>query len=144
MGTGGGTGTQARMIGDDYRLQLPVVPEMGDWRERGACNGAPNYLFFPERGASSKQKDAALAFCRVCDVKAECLDWALTVNEAGIWGGTTGRQRRDMTLRPVCVSCVTVRVRVRGSYCAGCRPKERREHNRLSTAAYKARMREAS
>ena len=58
----------------------------------GACAGLPKAVFYPERGESP---DAALALCRRCGVRDECLAFALERNEQfGIWGGLTERERR--------------------------------------------------
>lgn len=40
---------------------------------------------------------AAKGVCLTCPVAQDCLEWALANNEAGIWGGTSEKQRRDMT-----------------------------------------------
>jgi WhiB family redox-sensing transcriptional regulator len=49
-------------------------------------------LFFPERGASTRK---AKAICNACEVKAECLDYAIVNGEKfGIWGGMSERERR--------------------------------------------------
>lgn len=62
------------------------------------CKGANTALFYPEQGSPDDQVDKALAVCRDCPAKQACLDHALEYGEPGIWGGTTGRQRRDMRL----------------------------------------------
>jgi WhiB family redox-sensing transcriptional regulator len=49
-------------------------------------------LFFPERGASTRE---AKAVCRGCEVRDECLEYALDQGEKfGIWGGLSERERR--------------------------------------------------
>jgi hypothetical protein len=54
-------------------------------------------MFFPERGDGAAV-DAAKAVCGACPVAADCLDEAINLpdgwGEIGIWGGTSGRQRR--------------------------------------------------
>lgn len=60
--------------------------------ERAACIGR-RAMFFPDRGESP---DAALAICRSCTARQECLEYALTNNERfGIWGGLTESERRS-------------------------------------------------
>jgi WhiB family redox-sensing transcriptional regulator len=51
--------------------------------------------WFPERGQSSEQ---ARAICRRCLVQRECLAYALDMGDKfpGIWGGTSGRERRRL------------------------------------------------
>jgi WhiB family redox-sensing transcriptional regulator len=63
------------------------------WQQRGACRGADPNLFFPERGESVKE---AKAVCTGCPVREECLEYALENHEVlGIWGGLSGRERRQ-------------------------------------------------
>ena len=62
------------------------------WQERANCLGVDPDLFFPERGASTRE---AKAVCRGCEVRAECLEYALDHGEKfGIWGGLSERERR--------------------------------------------------
>jgi WhiB family redox-sensing transcriptional regulator len=62
------------------------------WQERANCLGVDPDLFFPERGASTRE---AKAVCRGCEVRVECLEYALQHGEKfGIWGGLSERERR--------------------------------------------------
>src|SRR5947207_15567889 len=62
------------------------------WQERANCLGVDPDLFFPERGASTRE---AKAVCRGCEVQADCLEYAITHSEKfGIWGGLSERERR--------------------------------------------------
>lgn len=63
-----------------------------------ACLNADPELFFPEGHGRppAKQIDAAKAVCASCPLQEKCLQWALRVNEWGIWGGTTGDERDRM------------------------------------------------
>jgi WhiB family redox-sensing transcriptional regulator len=62
------------------------------WRRFSNCLGVDPDLFFPERGASTKE---AKGVCHGCVVKKECLEYALTTGEKfGIWGGLSERERR--------------------------------------------------
>jgi WhiB family redox-sensing transcriptional regulator len=74
---------------------LKQALQMGDdlaWQDDANCKGANADLFFPERGASTR---AAKAICRECQVRAECLEFAITTGEKfGIWGGMSERERR--------------------------------------------------
>ena len=64
------------------------------WQAYARCQGCDVDLFFPERGASTKE---AKAVCRECMVKAECLEYALDLKiEFGIWGGASERERRRL------------------------------------------------
>jgi WhiB family redox-sensing transcriptional regulator len=62
------------------------------WQDYSNCRGADADLFFPERGASTRK---AKAICNACQVKAECLEFAIQQSEKfGIWGGLSERERR--------------------------------------------------
>lgn len=64
------------------------------WQDYANCRGADADLFFPERGASTRK---AKSICAECQVKAECLDFAIDVGEKfGIWGGMSERERRKV------------------------------------------------
>lgn len=64
------------------------------WHRRAACRSQGVDRWFPERGDPVAP---ALTLCRTCPVRVDCLDTALALPERdtpGIWGGTTGAQRR--------------------------------------------------
>jgi WhiB family redox-sensing transcriptional regulator len=64
------------------------------WQQRANCMGVDPDLFFPERGASTRE---AKAVCRGCVVREECLEYALAHGEKfGIWGGLSERERRRL------------------------------------------------
>jgi WhiB family transcriptional regulator, redox-sensing transcriptional regulator len=64
------------------------------WQERANCLGVDPDLFFPERGASTRE---AKAVCGSCEVRPECLEYALDHAEKfGIWGGLSERERRRL------------------------------------------------
>ena len=74
-------------------LREPVLAELA-WLSRANCQGVDPELFFPERGASTRE---AKAVCRSCMVQSECLDLALANGEKfGIWGGASERERREL------------------------------------------------
>ncbi len=63
------------------------------WRERARCAEVDPEIFFPEQGSNSR---AALRICAQCDVRPECLGFALrfqAVETQGVWGGTTAADR---------------------------------------------------
>ncbi|HXF72255.1 MAG TPA: WhiB family transcriptional regulator [Actinomycetota bacterium] len=70
------------------------------WRFRAACRGEDAALFFaPNYFERKEEKDArearAKAICRRCEVRAECLAYALRTREPhGIWGGLNELERR--------------------------------------------------
>ena len=62
------------------------------WQEFSNCLGVDPDLFFPERGASTRE---AKDVCRGCVVREDCLEFALQNGEKfGIWGGMSERERR--------------------------------------------------
>lgn len=64
----------------------------GDWQERALCARTDPEAFYPEKGGSSRE---AKRVCMSCEVRTECLDYALENDERwGIWGGLSERQRR--------------------------------------------------
>lgn len=67
------------------------------WRTRAACKGADPDLFFPPEEGGRAQSRKAKAFCAVCPVTAQCLQFALSSPERfGIYGGLAERERRGM------------------------------------------------
>lgn len=62
------------------------VPDLLPMLSRpGLCRETDPELFYPEKGGSTRE---AKRICRVCDVRPECLQWALDNDEPhGIWGG---------------------------------------------------------
>jgi WhiB family redox-sensing transcriptional regulator len=62
------------------------------WKDLSNCLGVYPDLFFPERGASTRE---AKEVCRGCEVRIDCLEYALQNGEKfGIWGGMSERERR--------------------------------------------------
>jgi WhiB family redox-sensing transcriptional regulator len=62
------------------------------WQDFANCLGVDPDLFFPERGASTRE---AKEVCKGCVVREECLEYALSIGEKfGIWGGLSERERR--------------------------------------------------
>lgn len=67
------------------------------WMDNALCAQVDTELFFPDKGGSTR---SAKAICAACDVKAECLQYALDVGEEhGIWGGLSDRERRKIQPR---------------------------------------------
>ena len=81
-------------------LELVEVDERGlSWQERALCAQTDPEAFFPEKGGSTRE---AKRICTGCEVKAECLEYALANDERfGIWGGLSERERRRLRRRAV-------------------------------------------
>jgi WhiB family redox-sensing transcriptional regulator len=70
-----------------------------EWVHRARCKDEDPELFFPvgTTGPAAAQIEAAKAVCMQCEVRAECLEWALaTGQDAGVWGGMSEEERRAM------------------------------------------------
>ena len=64
------------------------------WQERALCAQTDPEAFFPEKGGSTRD---AKKICLSCEVRAECLEYALAHDERfGIWGGLSERERRRL------------------------------------------------
>jgi WhiB family redox-sensing transcriptional regulator len=67
------------------------------WQERALCAQTDPEAFFPEKGGSTRE---AKRICSGCEVRAECLEYALAHDERfGIWGGLSERERRRLKRR---------------------------------------------
>jgi len=64
------------------------------WQERALCAQTDPEAFFPEKGGSTRE---AKKVCLGCDVRGDCLEYALAHDERfGIWGGLSERERRRL------------------------------------------------
>ena len=76
---------------------LVVNSEQLSWQERALCAQTDPEAFFPEKGGSTRE---AKRVCLSCEVRAECLEYALAHDERfGIWGGLSERERRRLKRR---------------------------------------------
>ena len=82
--------------------QLPaqraaLEAERRDWWRSAACQEADPELFFPvaPQGPGAGEIARAKAVCAGCQVRRECLQYALATRQLhGVWGGTTEDERR--------------------------------------------------
>jgi WhiB family transcriptional regulator, redox-sensing transcriptional regulator len=78
----------------DSRDHDDAGPDGRSWQDEANCLGVDPDLFFPERGASTRE---AKEVCRGCVVRLDCLEYALVNGEKfGIWGGLSERERRRL------------------------------------------------
>ena len=83
-------------LADEDLADLFGLPAEASWQERALCAQTDPEAFFPEKGGSTRE---AKRVCTGCDVRAECLEFALTSDERfGIWGGLSERERRRLRL----------------------------------------------
>ena len=85
----------AQLVGDPSNQRGRSVDHADRaWQQQANCLGVDPDLFFPGRGASTRE---AKAVCRGCVVMSACLEYAMTNGERfGIWGGLSERERRRL------------------------------------------------
>jgi len=67
-------------------------PDPKAWKLRARCRGVNPAEFFP---IDSLGVEAAQKVCQDCEVRVECLEFALEKpQEFGVWGGASERERR--------------------------------------------------
>lgn len=70
-----------------------------NWVEKARCRDEDPELFFPigTTGPAIAQAEAAKSICMRCNVRGECLEWALaTAQDSGVWGGLSEDERRAL------------------------------------------------
>ena len=84
---------------DPVYLGVPGVrrddeDEALSWQADALCAQTDPEAFFPEKGGSTRE---AKRICEGCEVRSECLEYALENDERfGIWGGLSERERRKL------------------------------------------------
>jgi WhiB family redox-sensing transcriptional regulator len=88
---------------DPVRLGVPGVRGVAEeddplaWQSDALCAQTDPEAFFPEKGGSTRD---AKKICASCEVRAQCLEYALANDERfGIWGGLSERERRKLRKR---------------------------------------------
>ena len=90
---------------DPVRLGVPGVRRAGvddeenalAWQSDALCAQTDPEAFFPEKGGSTRD---AKKICASCEVRSQCLEYALQNDERfGIWGGLSERERRKLRRR---------------------------------------------
>ncbi len=107
-GTPHTTPEPAETIMPPVRPHLSVVPDApvafepepieeipaDQWQDKALCAQTDPEAFFPEKGGSTRE---AKKICLGCEVRHECLEYALAHDERfGIWGGLSERERRRL------------------------------------------------
>jgi WhiB family redox-sensing transcriptional regulator len=90
---------------DPIKLGVPGVRQNVDddnplaWQSDSLCAQTDPEAFFPEKGGSTRD---AKKICTSCEVRTQCLEYALSNDERfGIWGGLSERERRKLRKRAV-------------------------------------------
>ncbi|TQL48611.1 transcription factor WhiB [Homoserinimonas aerilata] len=79
-------GVRKRSIDDDDNALA--------WQADSLCAQTDPEAFFPEKGGSTRD---AKKICTSCEVRTQCLEYALHNDERfGIWGGLSERERRKL------------------------------------------------
>jgi len=88
---------------DPVRRGVPGVRRVDEdddplaWQSDALCAQTDPEAFFPEKGGSTRD---AKKICASCEVRAQCLEYALKNDERfGIWGGLSERERRKLRKR---------------------------------------------
>lgn len=86
--------TGAEDMYDTFSRGGRMMTEAEQWQERALCAQTDPEAFFPEKGGSTRE---AKRICMGCEVRDECLEYALANDERfGIWGGLSERERRRL------------------------------------------------
>jgi WhiB family redox-sensing transcriptional regulator len=76
------------------RPYTPIADRGDSWRDQGRCAEVDPMLFYPAKGESA---NPARMVCAGCEVRDQCLEWALATDQRwGVWGGTTEHDRRKI------------------------------------------------
>ena len=85
---------------DPVHLGVPSVRRVAEdddplaWQGDSLCAQTDPEAFFPEKGGSTRE---AKRICTSCEVRSQCLEYALQNDERfGIWGGLSERERRKL------------------------------------------------
>jgi WhiB family redox-sensing transcriptional regulator len=94
----------AETIAQPVWIGLPLRQDFDDegelgWQTDALCAQTDPEAFFPEKGGSTRD---AKKVCGACNVRSQCLEYALANDERfGIWGGLSERERRRLRKRAV-------------------------------------------
>lgn len=84
---------------DSHEIDAQIIDGPLAWQQFALCAQTDPEAFFPEKGGSSRE---AKSVCGSCEVRGECLEYALQSDERfGIWGGLSERERRRLRRRVV-------------------------------------------
>jgi WhiB family transcriptional regulator, redox-sensing transcriptional regulator len=89
-------------VGVRWTAAAPDMPRPYDWRDDALCAQTDPEVFHPvvKGSGSTKQAMQAKAICARCDVRTQCLEYALSADERyGVWGGLSESERRKFKRR---------------------------------------------
>ena len=80
-------------------LRRSIRSDDAAWIGRAVCAQTDPDAFFPEKGGSTRE---AKKICLGCEVRHECLEYALAHDERfGIWGGLSETERELLLKREI-------------------------------------------
>lgn len=75
-----------------------IIAEAPAWLDDALCAQVDPGIFYPHKGASTAE---AKRICGLCEVREECLAYAIETGERhGVWGGMTERHRAKLAREP--------------------------------------------
>ena len=84
------------------QVAQPKLELSTNWQDRGACRDTDSDAFFPpstfeSKSAREEREAVAKSVCGTCDVRGECLEWSIAIQEPhGVWGGLAESERRTL------------------------------------------------
>lgn len=93
----------------EKRILTAISAEGTEWQDNAPCATA-DFDFIPDVETDEGIAEAQ-QWCRACDVRTQCLAWAMLHSAEGYWGGTTTYQRgqlRRVRTRAKCPLCLSV------------------------------------
>lgn len=84
-------------MSQEVAVPIPIrgehpLPDPLEWRDRANCRGMDPAIFFSDLYDRSNQA-VARATCAGCEVRSECLEYAIDNEREGFWGGVGERER---------------------------------------------------
>lgn len=90
-----GDGLMGQVRGVPHQHMSVRLPDDMEWMDQANCIGVDPSVMFPPKGRGTA--DEAKAICAQCDVRAECLEFALAfpqqMDRHGVFGGKTVKER---------------------------------------------------
>lgn len=79
---------------ENQNIPINNPDKITSWREIALCAQIDYEIFFPEKGEPTT---IAKEICQSCDVREQCLAYAIAAREKhGIWGGKLPHERRAL------------------------------------------------
>jgi WhiB family redox-sensing transcriptional regulator len=92
----------------EKKILTAISAEGTAWQDNAPCATA-DFDFIPDV-ETDDGVNGAQQWCRTCDVRTQCLAWAMLHGAEGYWGGTTTYQRKQLIrvrTRAKCPLCLS-------------------------------------